>query len=180
MDVNRRLLGLGFGLGLTLASCAERTPPPDEPMLDLDDAGRAEPASAPGAGARKGEEKEQEKAPAVPRRRTGEIQRAELERVLQAGPGRLLARVRVKANVTGKRFNGWEVVRIPWPSVDLVAGDVVLAVNGRTLEHPLELKVLWDDLRKANAIAVEVDRKGEKFALTFDIVPAVGATARPR
>ena len=169
---------LALALGIHLAACAERTPPPDEPLVDLDDAERTEPASpAPAPSAQGGTAKS---APALARRRTGEIQRAELERVLQAGPGRLLARVQVKANVTGKRFNGWEVVRIPWPAVDLVAGDVILAVNGRTLEHPLELKVLWDDLRKANAIAVEVDRKGEKFALTFDIVPAVGATAPPR
>jgi S1-C subfamily serine protease len=171
MDVR----ALALGIGLTLAACAERTPPPDEPMVDLDDAERAEPAS--GTGARKPAAKET--SPAVPRQRTGEIQRTELDRVLAAGPGRLLARVQVKANVSGKKFIGWEVVRVPWPAVDLLAGDVVLAVNGRTLEHPLELKVLWDDLRKANAIAVEVDRKGEKFALKFDIVPAVGAAARP-
>jgi type II secretory pathway component PulC len=97
--------------------------------------------------------------------------------VLEAGPGRLLARVDVKASVTGGRFIGWEVVRNPWDDVDLVAGDVILSVNGRTLEHPLELKVLWDDLRKANAIAVEVDRKGEKLRLDFTIVPAVAAPA---
>lgn len=152
-----------------LAACAERTPPPDEPLLDLDDARRGEPASATA--------EKKAAAPAVPRRRKGEIPRAELERVLEAGPGRLLARVPVKAKVTRGRFNGWEVVRSPWREVDLVAGDVILTVNGRTLEHPLELKVLWDDLRKANAIAVEVDRKGEKFGLEFAIVPAVSAPA---
>jgi hypothetical protein len=175
MDVRRQGLVVA-ALGLILAGCAERTPPPDEPMVDLDDAERAEPGSA---GEKSATGEAPAKRPAVPRHRTGTIERAELDRVLEAGPGRLLARVRVKANVTGKRFNGWEVVRVPWQAVDLLAGDVVLAVNGRTLEHPLELKVLWDDLRKANAIAVDVDRKGEKFALTFDIVPAVGAAARP-
>jgi hypothetical protein len=171
--VNERLALL---LGLALAAaCAERTPPPDEPTIDLDDAerGGASPGPAPAAAPAK-------EAPAVPRERSGEIPRAELDRVLEAGPGRLLARVQVKASVTRGKFNGWEVVRIPWPGVDLVAGDVVLTVNGRTLEHPLELKVLWDDLRKANAIAVEVSRKGEKFALQFDIVPAVGASKSPR
>jgi type II secretory pathway component PulC len=157
-----------IALLLVLAACAERTPPPDEPMIDLDDDGRAEPASPPAAAKNK-------VAPA--RRRSGEIPRADLERVLAAGPGRLLARVEVKASVTGGRFIGWEVVRNPWDDVDLVAGDVILSVNGRTLEHPLELKVLWDDLRKANAIAVEVDRKGEKLRLDFTIVPAVAAPA---
>lgn len=152
-----------------LAGCAERTPPPDEPMLDLDDGARAEPASAPAAAAPAAE------PPPVERRRRGEIQRAALDEVLAAGPGRLLRRVAVKASVKGGRFKGWEVVRSPWREVDLVAGDVVLAVNGRTLEHPLELKVLWDDLRKASTIAVEVDRKGQKFALEFAIVPAAPA-----
>jgi len=158
------------------ASCAERTPPPDRPMIDLDDAERGEAAPA-GGGAQSPGQREKAAPPPVARRRSGEIPRADLERVLTAGPGRLLARVQVKAKVIRGRFSGWEVVRSPWGEVDLVAGDVVLAVNGRTLEHPLELKVLWDDLRKANAIAVEVDRKGQKFALQFDIVPAVGAAA---
>ncbi len=158
-----------LALLVLLAACAERTPPPDEPMIDLDDDRRTEPASPPAAA--------KKAAPARPRRRSGEIARAELERVLEAGPGRLLARVEVKASVTGGRFIGWEVVRNPWGDVDLVAGDVILSVNGRTLEHPLELKVLWDDLRKSNAIAVEVDRKGEKLRLEFTIVPAV--TAQP-
>jgi len=152
-----------------VAGCAERTPPPDEPMIDLDDDARAEPASPRVA--------EKKVAPEVARRRTGEIPRADLERVLEAGPGRLLARVEVKASVTRGRFIGWEVVRNPWAEVDLLAGDVILSVNGRTLEHPLELKVLWDDLRKANAIAVEVERKGEKLHLEFTIVPAVAAPA---
>lgn len=158
-----------LALLLLLAGCAERTPPPDEPMVDLDDDPRAEPRSQPAA--------EKKAVPIVPRRRKGEIPRADLDRVLEAGPGRLLARVEVKASVTGGRFIGWEVVRNPWADIDLVAGDVVLSVNGRTLEHPLELKVLWDDLRKANAIAVEVNRKGVKFGLEFAIVPAAPAPA---
>jgi hypothetical protein len=137
-------------------------------MIDLDDDGRAEPASPPAAAKKK---------VVAARRRRGEIRRADLERVLEAGPGRLLARIEVKARVSGGRFIGWEVVRNPWDDVDLVAGDVILSVNGRTLEHPLELKVLWDDLRKANAIAVEADRKGEKLRLDFTIVPAVAAPA---
>ncbi len=158
-----------LALLLLVAGCAERTPPPDEPMIDLDDDQRAEPASPPVV--------EKKAAPEVPRRRSGEIPRADLDRVLEAGPGRLLARVQVKASVTKGRFIGWEVVRNPWAEVDLLAGDVILSVNGRTLEHPLELKVLWDDLRKANAIAVDLDRKGEKLHLEFAIVPAVAAPA---
>lgn len=160
---------------LLAAACAERTPPPDEPLLDLDDARRAE--AGPRAGAAGSPPAKKAAAPAVPRQRKGEIPRAELDRVLEAGPGRLLARFRVKAKVTRGRFIGWEVVRSPWAELDLVAGDIVLTVNGRTVEHPLELKVLWDDLRKANTIAVEVERKGQKFGLRFDIVPAVGAAA---
>jgi hypothetical protein len=150
-----------------LTACAERTPPPDEPLVDFDDAERGSPTTAAPATAE----------PAVVRRRKGEIPRGDLERVLAAGPGRLLARVQVKARLKSGKFIGWEVVRNPWADVDLVAGDVVLSVNGRTLEHPLELKVLWEDLRKANAIAVHVDRNGEKFGLEFSIVPAVQAPA---
>jgi hypothetical protein len=147
---------------LVLVACADRTPEADEPLLDLDQ----EAAAAP-------RETAAEPAPERPRQRKGTIARADLDAVLAAGPGRFLASIEVKASVAKGRFKGWEVVRNPYPEVDLVAGDVILAVNGRSLEHPLELKLLWDDLRAANAILVEVDRRGEKFTVGYEVAPPV-------
>jgi hypothetical protein len=104
-------------------------------------------------------------------RRSGEIARADLNRVLDAGPGAFLGRAEVKVRLARGAFRGWEVVRPPYPEIDLVAGDVVLSVNGRILEHPVDLERLWSDLRAASAIDVDVERAGGRFALRFAVVP---------
>jgi S1-C subfamily serine protease len=106
-----------------------------------------------------------------PSRRAGEIARTDLNRVLDAGPGAFLARTEVKARLVKGQFRGWRVVRSPYSEIDLVPGDVVMSVNGRTLEHPVDLERLWRDLRAANAIKVDVDRGGQRFALSFAVVP---------
>jgi hypothetical protein len=116
---------------------------------------------------------------APPRVREGTIDRAALDRVLAGGPGRLLATVEVRARVVKRTFSGWEVVRAPWPEVDLVPGDVVLLINRRTLERPLELESLWGELRTADAIVAEVERGPERFTLRFAVVGAPAAAAPP-
>ena len=156
---------IALAIAVALGACGGPGPDPAAPddgrLLDLEDpetTGRAAPDRA-----------DAETAPAAPRRREGTIARADLDRVLDAGPGRFLARVEVKARSSEGRFTGWEVVRSPWAHVDLQPGDVVLRVNGRSLEHPLELKLLWEDLRRAPAIEAQVERGGERFALRFTI-----------
>lgn len=103
--------------------------------------------------------------------RQGTVSRGEVDRVLDAGPGAFLGRTEVKARLDKGAFRGWEVVRPPFPEVDLVAGDVVLAVNGRALERPGDLEQLWTDLRAADAIEVSVERDGKRFTLRFAVVP---------
>src|SRR5690606_34765186 len=70
--------------------------------------------------------------------RTGTIERAKLIAVLDGGPGALLRQLEVTARMDGKRFIGWQLVQLldrtgPLVDVDLVPGDVLLAVNGRPL-----------------------------------------------
>ena len=103
--------------------------------------------------------------------RQGTVTRGQVDRVLDAGPGAFLGRTEVKARLDKGSFRGWEVVRPPFPEVDLVAGDVVLAVNGRALERPGDLEQLWTDLRAADAIEVSVERDGKRFTLRFAVVP---------
>jgi S1-C subfamily serine protease len=150
-----------------LAGCGGRQADTDEPLIDPEDPDVS--------GARRGEPQEgapQDVTPEGPKVRGGTITRIELDEVLQAGQGKFLSTVEVKARVVEEDFAGWEVVRTPWNDVDLRPGDVVLAVNGRALEHPSDLNLLWADLRKASAITVEVDRGGERFSLEFVISSA--------
>ena len=145
---------------VALAACGSRAPPqqPGEQVEEPDDARAAAAESAPGA--------DSATSP-----REGKIARADLNRVLDAGPGAFLARTEVKARLAKGQFRGWQVVRSPYAKIDIVPGDVVLSINGRTLEHPVDLERLWRDLRAANAIDVDVDRGGRKFALRFSVVP---------
>ena len=154
------------------AGCAARQPPPDHALIDTDD-----PASAPAAAGPIEAPSRAEPAAPLARRRTGEVARQALDRVLRAGPGAFLARVEVRAHLVAGSFAGWEVVRSPYPEVNLLAGDVVLSVNGHTLEHPLDLEALWRELARAGAIRVEVARAGQRFALAFKVVS--GGAAAP-
>jgi hypothetical protein len=148
------LLALAAGA----ASCGGRGPDPASP----------DPAGLDDPGATEADDRD---PPPRPRHREGEVSRAGVDRVLDAGPGAFLASIEVRARTDRGRFTGWVVVRVPWPDVDLLPGDVVLGVNGRALEHPAELKLLWEDLRRAPAIEAEVERRGERFALRFTIAP---------
>ena len=145
------------------AACGSRAPPANPGVEQIED-----PEAARTAAAESGPESKTE-----PSRQGGEIARADLNRVLDAGPGAFLARTEVKARLVKGQFRGWQVVRSPYTQIDLVPGDVVMSVNGRTLEHPVDLERLWRDLRAANAIEVDVDRGGRRFALRFAVVPTM-------
>jgi S1-C subfamily serine protease len=117
-------------------------------------------------------------APAAPRLRSGTIDRADLDAVLDDGIGRYLATFEVRARVVEGHFAGWIVVRSPRPDLDLDPGDVVVSVNGHALERPLELEALWLELRSAEAVVVEVERLSERFELSFAVV-SQGTAAGP-
>lgn len=136
----------GAVLLLLVLACAPRARPeyPVDPVDDerlLDE--RAElPAPAP--------------EPPAP----GRVTRAALDETLAAGPGALLSRVRVQAVRGPSGFRGWRLVAVPPSPADLRPGDILLRVNGRTLERPEHLAALFDALRGASEIVVESERDG--------------------
>jgi len=133
------------------AAPAEATEPRDEPRT----------APAPGKGLR-----------------TGTIARARLVAVLDAGPAMFLRQLEVAPRLSGDRFVGWQLVQLidrqsPLRDVDLVPGDVLLAINGKPLSRPDELQTVWDSLRTANEVMVQLSRGDQKFELRFTIEPPV-------
>jgi type II secretory pathway component PulC len=110
--------------------------------------------------------------------RTGTIERAKLVAVLDAGPPMFLRQVEVAAKMNGERFVGWELVQLvdhqsPLVDVDVVPGDVLLAINGQPLSRPDQLQAVWDSLRTANAVSAQLWRGDAKFTLEFTIDPPV-------
>ena len=104
----------------------------------------------------------------------GVIPRTELNRVLDAAPGRFLAHIETEPRFVGGRFRGWRLASFfpgdaRFAGVDLHAGDVVLAVNGKTLEQPDQLMEVWESLRFERSLVVSLERDGEKRQLRFEI-----------
>jgi hypothetical protein len=104
----------------------------------------------------------------------GEIPRAALQQELQRGIGAFLRNVRTKPAVQRGRFVGWKVVELfkKRPDVHvraLRAGDTVLKVNGRSLERPEQLKLIWDGLQAASELVLEIERDGRRCELRYAI-----------
>jgi len=144
---------------------APQTTAPPAPASSGAGAGAAEPASAP-----------RTVAPPGKGLRTGTIARARLVAVLDAGPGMFLRQLEVAPRLSGDRFVGWQLVQLldrtgPLHDVDLVPGDVLLAINGKPVSRPDELQALWDSLRTANEVAAQMWRGDTRLELRFAIDP---------
>ncbi|HVK84563.1 MAG TPA: hypothetical protein VM513_10680 [Kofleriaceae bacterium] len=110
--------------------------------------------------------------------RAGVIARDRLVKILDAGAGQFLRQVEVTPRMTGERFVGWQLVQLidrqgPLIDVDLLPGDVLLAVNGQPLARPDQLQGLWDSLRTANTVTAQLWRGDAKFSLQFTVEPAL-------
>ncbi|MEP6863352.1 MAG: hypothetical protein ABJE66_22190 [Deltaproteobacteria bacterium] len=168
-------------LALLLVACGPKVDPngPSTHPVDEDLGGAtAKQDTAPVAEAARPE------APVGKGLRTGTIARAHLLAVLDSGPAAFLGQLDVAPHMDGNRFVGWQLVQLvdrkgPLVDVDVVPGDVLLAVNGKPLSRPDQLQTVWDSLRTANAITAQLWRGNAKFELQFAIDPPVAAPATP-
>ena len=106
--------------------------------------------------------------------RTGTIARSRLLAVLDAGPGSFLRQLEVSPKKQGDRFVGWELVQVidrgsPLIDLDLVVGDVLLAINGKPISRPDQLQTIWDSLRTANEVTAQLWRGDAKLTLAFTV-----------
>ena len=116
-------------------------------------------------------------APPPPEPRpSGVITRGDLAKVLDASPGAFLQHVDSEARFVGGRFAGWKLVTFfpgdpRFAGVDLQAGDVVKSVNGNAIERPEQLMDLWQALRSADELVVDLERAGARRTLRWKIAP---------
>jgi S1-C subfamily serine protease len=111
----------------------------------------------------------------LPKIEGGAISRGALSAELQRGIGAFLGQIRTKPAVHNGRFVGWRVIELfkKRPDVHvkaLRAGDTVMKVNGRSLEHPEQLKLVWDSLSGADELVIEIERQGRRCQLRYVIV----------
>lgn len=110
----------------------------------------------------------QEKSPAP-----GFITRRDLDTVLAAGPGAILAAVITEPVLKNGRFIGFKIARFSGDApraIDLRAGDVILKANGRKIERPENYFAVLEDLRIASELRFDVLRNGEPTTLIYPIL----------
>ncbi len=111
----------------------------------------------------------------------GEIQRTKLLAVLSQGVGRFLQRVRVSGlRDAQRRFLGWQIDQLLDRDV-IQPGDVLLRVNGQSVEHPEQLKSVWDSLVVSSELVFTIRRNEQQSDVRYLIVndAAPSPTAAP-
>ncbi len=115
-------------------------------------------------------------APAQPPKPITSLQRADVERVVDAGLGRFLSHVTLEPRLSAGRFAGWSIVALEppelWRGVDLKPGDVVLKINGMAIEREMEAFDAFQAVRQAPALEVSYLRQDQPRRLRLEIVGA--------
>ncbi|HEX4416247.1 MAG TPA: hypothetical protein VH165_00035 [Kofleriaceae bacterium] len=111
--------------------------------------------------------------------RTGTIERAHLVAVLDAGLPVFLRQLEIEARTSGSRFIGWQLVQLldhtgSLQDIDVLPGDVLLAVNGQPISRPEQAQAVWDSLRTANEVTAQIWRGEARLELRFTIDPPLG------
>lgn len=105
----------------------------------------------------------------------GTISRSALRAELARGIGRFLQNVKTEAVLSHGHFVGWRLLALfpKRPDVRVQAiktGDVLIRVNGVSVERPEDFKSVWDTLDTAKELVLEIEREGEPSALHYAIV----------
>lgn len=158
-------------LVLAIAACSPKGP--SGPMLREDDLALTSRDAAPAP-----TEAPRSEAPPGKGLRSGTVARANLLAVLDAGLPTFLGKVEIEARTNGNQFVGWRLVQLidkagPLHDLDVLPGDVLLAVNGQAISRPEQAQAVWDSLRTANQVTAQMWRGQQKLELRFAIDPPV-------
>ncbi len=103
----------------------------------------------------------------------GTIRRIDLDGVLADGPGAILGRVLTEPVLERGKFVGFRITAFPRGApagIDLRTGDVVCRVNGRSVERPENYYEIFQELKVAGELRVELLRDGTAETLLYPIV----------
>ena len=102
------------------------------------------------------------------------IYRDELDDVLQRGLQPLIADLNLRPALQDGRFQGWRVRFLkpgeaPYRDSAVRPGDIVTAVNGKSIERPDQMMTVWKSLRSATELRFSILRAGEAQDLVYAI-----------
>jgi S1-C subfamily serine protease len=108
------------------------------------------------------------------------LSRGEVMATLSAGFGAFLAHLQVEPVVVDGKFRGWRVLQLRphdpmWSGVDLAPGDVISAVNGKSIERPEQALSAFQSLAIAPELRVSYQRGGVLHELVLPIDDAADA-----
>lgn len=104
-----------------------------------------------------------------------EIPRFQLVRVIEGGLGRVLQHLELEPHREGGEFRGFRVLRsrlmsLSGQRIDLREDDVILSLNGRSIERPEQAMEAFEALRGESAIVVSLLRGERREELRIPIV----------
>lgn len=105
----------------------------------------------------------------------GTLERAEVNGFLENGPVYVLRNVPVTPLLDGEDLIGYQindffVDDVRFERVDLQRGDIITAVNQDRLLRPEDLFAVWESLRTAPRLQIDVIRENTLRTLTWEIV----------
>jgi S1-C subfamily serine protease len=101
----------------------------------------------------------------------GVVERAGLVEIVEQGLGRVLARLKLAPVMEGKRFRGFRVTQLDpqWAACGIQEGDVLLRLNGQSIERPEQAMTAFESLRVASEIALELQRNEATTVLRYRV-----------
>ena len=109
------------------------------------------------------------------------VTREELDAIIQKGPGYLLGVVQTDSVKKNGKFIGFKIVgfRLDAPAVlGVQPGDVVHHVNGISIEKPMAMVDIFEQLKTATTIDFAIIRDGEEVSLTTPVQPGNGTAIK--
>lgn len=104
----------------------------------------------------------------------GSVERKEVDQTVEAGLGAFLQRVTVEPVMEGEKFIGFRLVELDSAmtsrGVDIRVGDVLLQVNGHSLEAETEAFDAFEGLRTAPEVRLSLLRNGKPQQVVIPIV----------
>lgn len=103
----------------------------------------------------------------------GTLARAQVVELVNQGLGSFLQRVQLEPSLQEGKFSGFRLLELQpptfWEGVDLMTGDVVTHVNGKSIEAPEQAFEVFESLRQAKTLSVSYLRGGKLRRIVFPI-----------
>jgi type II secretion system protein C len=80
---------------------------------------------------------------------------------------------KIVPNIVGGKYRGFRLVGVRsnslYRAIGLQSGDSIRRVNGIEIDSPTKALQLFEQLRKSNKIAVDIDRRGQPKTLNYSV-----------